>query len=339
MFLPLFEQAHLRPYATCIGQQSFRTCAIDAWARDVGVADGTAAFQQNLLMLKTSLLDVLINAICNPLRRVFITFLLRRSRHIYPKMTADVSRLTKATVLKRGVPWQLRLEAEATRYAAKHTSIPIPATYDFWTGYDGLGYLVMEYKEGEVLQRKWRFLSDEQKWHVLHVVKGYIAQLRAIQQPSPSGWIGSVFRKAFFDFGISGARTYGPFRDECEYNDWRISTFSECGVKHPITAKRLKELRAEMPDDHRITFTHGDITRYNLLVRVDGPGKDDIVVTALLDWEQAGWRPEFWETHKFVNGAGSRDWAQLGRSEVVPGYDAELAREHELIHISGPQIY
>lgn len=289
-------------------------------------------------MLNPSLFDVLINAICNRVRRFFMAFLLRRSRRIYPKLTANVSRLTHGTVLKRGPPWQLRLEAEATQYVAEHTSIPVPAIYDFWTGSDGVGNLVMEYKEGEVLQRKWRFLSGEQKQHVLHVVKGYVAQLRAIQQPSPSGWIGSVFRKAFFDFGISGARTCGPFRDECEYNDWRISTFSEWG-DNVVTAERLKELRAQMPDDHRITFTHGDIARYNLLVRVDEPGKDDIVVTALLDWEQAGWRPEYWETHKFVNGAGVQDWAEMGRRVVVPGYDAELAREHELIHISGPQIY
>lgn len=295
--------------------------------------------QLHLLMLIFPLLDALINAICNPVRRLFVPFLLRRSRRVYPKMTANVSRLTKATVLKRGPPWQLRLEAEATRYAAEHTSIPVPAVYDFWTGCDGMGYLVMEYKRGESLQRKWRHLSDEQKKHVLHVTKDFIAQLRAIQQPFPSGWIGSVFRQPFFDFGISGSTTYGPFRNECEYNDWRISTFSQWGENHAPTAERLKELRGQMPNNHRITFTHGDIARYNLLVRVEGPGTEDVVVTALLDWEQAGWRPEFWETHKFVNGAGAQDWAHLGRIKVVPGYDAELAREHELIHISGPQIY
>ena len=81
-----------------------------------------------------------------------------------------------------------------------------------------------------------------------------------------------------------------------------------------------------------MSFTHGDIACYNILVSVEGEG---IHITSLLDWEQVGWRPEYWEAHKFVAGAGDGDCADLGRRQVVPGYDAELKRENQLVLIFG----
>jgi aminoglycoside phosphotransferase (APT) family kinase protein len=41
-------------------------------------------------------------------------------------------------------------------------------------------------------------------------------------------------------------------------------------------------------DDHEIVFTHSDLAPWNILV--DG-GR----VTAILDWEYAGWYPAHWE--------------------------------------------
>jgi len=38
-----------------------------------------------------------------------------------------------------------------------------------------------------------------------------------------------------------------------------------------------------------VKFTHGDIKHHNILVDEEGH------ITGLLDWESAGWYPEFWE--------------------------------------------
>lgn len=40
---------------------------------------------------------------------------------------------------------------------------------------------------------------------------------------------------------------------------------------------------------HRITFTHGDLKAYNILVGDDGH------LSGFLDWESAGWYPEYWD--------------------------------------------
>ncbi|KIM86169.1 hypothetical protein PILCRDRAFT_41172, partial [Piloderma croceum F 1598] len=186
-------------------------------------------------------------------------------------------------------------EAEATRYVALHTSIPVPAVYDFWVEDDGRACLIMEYKDGEMLQRQWRHLSMDQKMTVMRVLRGFLDELHNLCQPYPKGSIGSVSGKAFIDLQISGQSLYGPFQDEAAYNDWRISTFSFFGEQHFPTKLRLQQLRDEMPNDHQIIFTHGDITRRNILIRVVGEGANDVCVVAILDWEQAGWRPEYWE--------------------------------------------
>lgn len=47
-------------------------------------------------------------------------------------------------------------------------------------------------------------------------------------------------------------------------------------------------LRKMLRDDHSIVFTHGDLNMLNILVR-DGR------IVALLDWESAGFYPEYWE--------------------------------------------
>ena len=75
-----------------------------------------------------------------------------------------------------------------------------------------------------------------------------------------------------------------------------------------------------MPDNHQIYFTHGDISIHNVLLKVHGEGEDDVEVTALLDWEQAGWRPEFWEAAKIVYGMDRKhEWSCLALEMVVPG--------------------
>ena len=43
-----------------------------------------------------------------------------------------------------------------------------------------------------------------------------------------------------------------------------------------------------LTDDHEIAFTHADFAPRNILV-------EDGRVTAILDWEYAGWYPAYWE--------------------------------------------
>ncbi|KAJ3517833.1 hypothetical protein NLJ89_g257 [Agrocybe chaxingu] len=169
----------------------------------------------------------------------------------------------------------------------------------------------MDYIPGETLARAWKRITPEQRRTVMRILGGYVRQLRTIRQPpmpprlGQSGWVGSANGNKGYDMRITPSKTWGPFRNEREYNDWRISTFSLFGDTSEKVGLRLRQIREEMLDDHRICFTHGDINRRNVLVRVDGEGPEDIAVVGLLDWEQAGWRPEYWEKAKLFYVTGS----------------------------------
>jgi hypothetical protein len=68
------------------------------------------------------------------------------------------------------------------------------------------------------------------------------------------------------------------------------------------------------------------MSRQNSLGGNGGP-KDEIGIMALLDWEQAAWRPEYWEAMKIVYGIQSPvDWAVLAQ-EITSDYEREIAIE------------
>lgn len=54
-----------------------------------------------------------------------------------------------------------------------------------------------------------------------------------------------------------------------------------------------------LPDIGKFYFTHGDITIGNIIVS-GFPGS--YAITGIIDWEQAGWYPEYWEYCKILSG-------------------------------------
>ncbi|KAL1760266.1 kinase-like domain-containing protein [Schizophyllum commune] len=250
-----------------------------------------------------------------------------RSRH----------RLTAGTVLKRRKAYRLR--PDAMQFLSRQrlsTPIPVPRLLDYWEN-DEEGYLVMEYIEGERLLRVWRNLSSEQHAHVIRTIAGYVEALRSIPQPLPpslpsAGWIGFASGGPFTDLAVTWSQVaLGPFPSQASFNDWHMSLFDIFARESAKTAARVAEKRREMRDDHPIVFTHGDINMNNVLVRVHGEGPEDVEIVALLDWEQSGWRPLYWEAMNPVMDA----WREFGWKVLSGGYEDDARREFELFDISG----
>ncbi|KAJ3922244.1 hypothetical protein F5877DRAFT_75391 [Lentinula edodes] len=134
-----------------------------------------------------------------------------------------------------------------------------------------------------------------------------IEELRAIRQPEPlEGWIGSSSRGAFRDLHIRSDETYGPFASEAAFNTFRMGCFAEFSYsEEPTTKERLARIGRAMP----------------------------VAIVGIVDWEQAGWRPAYWEKVKihFGGNAGS-GWFAGGEFE---GYEGDIAREVELHLIHG----
>jgi thiamine kinase-like enzyme len=56
----------------------------------------------------------------------------------------------------------------------------------------------------------------------------------------------------------------------------------------------IEPFRHELSDDSSIKFTHGDLRRSNIIITPSKPYH----LLAVVDWEQSGWLPEYWEARK-----------------------------------------
>ncbi|KAJ3006767.1 hypothetical protein NUW54_g3813 [Trametes sanguinea] len=253
-------------------------------------------------------------------------------------------RITPDLVIKRCSTIRTSIEAEALAFVAAHTSIPVPRIHCYW--FDGdQGSVVIDYMEGEMLQRVWRSISEAQRLTVMRKIATFVDELRAIPQPRPiddanlppTGWIGSPLGHSFCDFAITQCTTLlGPFPSERAFWDYRLSIYEQFSEGHPPDLARIADLRRSMPCDHPIVFTHGDINRRNVLVRVHGEGPDDIEITAVLDWEQAGWRPIYWESLKWTFEDGhTPGWGDFGRKEIAGQYSSDVELDYALQSITG----
>lgn len=119
----------------------------------------------------------------------------------------------------------------------------------------------------------------------------------------------------------------GPFPHAKAFHDWMFAAATRQkpgddgiieGLDHPDM------LRDWFPDDARIYLTHGDLTLQNIIVS-GAPGSYRI--EAILDWEQAGWYPEYWEHGKMYFGAGEDDeWTAQDWPGKIIEHDEDVYR-------------
>ena len=72
----------------------------------------------------------------------------------------------------------------------------------------------------------------------------------------------------------------------------------------------------DMP--HRIVFTHGDLKAHNILVNDEGH------LSGFLDWECAGWCPEYWDFTTAMRFGRNSWWYQVASILGGDQYSAEL---------------
>lgn len=78
----------------------------------------------------------------------------------------------------------------------------------------------------------------------------------------------------------------------------------------------------DMP--HRIVFTHGDFKEHNILIDEEGN------LTGFLDWECAGWCPEYWEFTTAMRSYKNSWWYQVSSLLGGDQYLAELECDRAL---------
>ncbi|KAF8523626.1 kinase-like domain-containing protein [Gautieria morchelliformis] len=211
------------------------------------------------------------------------------------------------------------------RYIANNTSIPVPKVQRVWC-HNGVTYITMDIVDGEELGDVWHKMSEGTKRRVVEQLKGYLGQLRALKPPV-EGAVASVTGGALQDGSRVGLESFGPFNTHDDFHQFlrgkgiTMQTFEKMnGVDKTVYSHR---------QSYSTKFTHGDFAPRNIMAKRDG------TITAIIDWDSAGWFPEYWEyTKAMFTPHASNDWIErIG--EMTGRYDEQLAGERQLYDICG----
>ena len=230
--------------------------------------------------------------------------------------------LTPRKLVKRSNENVRLTEALTMGFIAKNTSIPVPRVIDVFE-FKGETYLVQEFIDGHVLEDVWLKLTPDQQTSAVDQLKDYLDQLRALK-PTEPGKVQAVDGRGLTDRRVSRGGEWGPFNTHEEFGDFSFRGL----VKHNLEKyPDARELYAKVEGRKwKTVFAHGDFGPHNVL------WKDGRIV-AVIDWEFAGWFPEYWDYCRAWIVSGSVEhvarrytcWKMLDK--VIDRYPDELAVE------------
>ncbi|KAI0161246.1 hypothetical protein GGR57DRAFT_351955 [Xylariaceae sp. FL1272] len=222
-------------------------------------------------------------------------FLLRAGRAIYgcpPREVATVQRLPFGLYLKyQGDVAGRRNEYAALQLVRQYTSIPVPNPLDVVLSEqeDELSpssadaWLLISRLPGVPLSRCQDTLSEKDRRQIISQLQDYVTQLRCIPNRVNKDYpICNSQGGPVLDHRIGGATPVGPFADEASFS--QMLRFSDESSRR----------------GHDIVFTHADLNPRNILVDevTNKDGSTHYEVTGIVDWETAGYYPEYWEYTK-----------------------------------------
>ena len=163
------------------------------------------------------------------------------------------------------------------RMLRSRTTIPVPRPL-FMLPWGNYRYMITTRVPGCELEDRWDKASDGEKDDYIHELQSFLRQLRHLRSPFGSK-ICSASGLGIWDHRIRTWVLSGPFDNEVDFNQATI-------LQVPLPQPPPSYFGHDIP--HRVTFTHSDFARRNIMVK-DGR------VTAIVDWETAGWYPAHWE--------------------------------------------
>lgn len=252
-------------------------------------------------LLLTTCLEVWL-MVPNMVRVAAYKLLQRAGKHVYgPSNSFNTQRLPFGLYLKstRGFG-ALQNELNALNMIRQYTSIPVPRGLDLISvqvaGPPDLGlsgtenaedredaYLLTSRLPGVPLARVCDMLSDRDCHDFVTWMQDFVSKLRAMPRTGGEEYdICNTLGEACRDPRICDANPVGPFKDE--------EAFSKYLRYSDDPARR----------GHKTVFTHADLNLRNILVdRVTRPdGTRGWHVVGIVDWENSGFYPEYWDCTK-----------------------------------------
>ncbi|KAI8963630.1 kinase-like protein [Daldinia sp. FL1419] len=211
------------------------------------------------------------------------------SRIYEPTNSFKVQRLPFGMYLKTSPnEWHTSLsnEFKTLDLLRRQTDTPVPKPLDIASD-DKSTYLITSRLPGKPIGMCMDYLNDEKLRAFTHDLRSCLKVMRDLQRdPTLQNMISNVSGDACYDGRINAAVEYdetrgdfiGPFSREDEFNET---------LKNPQIPEVIHR------NGHKIVFTHGDINLRNVLVD-ERSGR----LSGIVDWETAGWYPDYWEYTK-----------------------------------------
>ncbi|EFR05033.1 hypothetical protein MGYG_08039 [Nannizzia gypsea CBS 118893] len=214
-------------------------------------------------------------------------------------------------------------EGQNTIFVRKLTSVRVPKIYALYSMDDGeiedvdskveINYMVMEFIEGQTLKTYWEILSTDEEEYIVATLKGYFTELRLLPSPGCYGFLGrQPFRTMIFESVEPNPTINGPFETEEDLNEAIILSYA-----------------ARRPRESCVYETNIDLQCKNIIVKKnDNPntsGTGRMYEVAVIDWEEAGWYPSYWE---YTLAAHASDWENDWPNwlpKMMDPYDLEFA--------------
>lgn len=199
----------------------------------------------------------------------------------------NVQQLPFNLYLKRASSSRLQHEARALELVAKHTTLNAPRVLDFIELPGGrISWMLTSRLKGDIAGKCLPLMNTDQLKQFVIDFRNYVEQIRSIPNPYPH-LICSPLGGGCQDVRIDNDNgSTGPYDKIADLNKRLVAMCS------PIPDAADRDVIADVHSrSYRVFFAHADLNPANVLVH---NGR----LSGFVDWEFAGWYPEYWEYTK-----------------------------------------
>ncbi|KAK4208118.1 kinase-like domain-containing protein [Rhypophila decipiens] len=157
--------------------------------------------------------------------------------------------------------------------------------------------ILMSYVPSTTLASMWSTLSHDNKLSIQLQLDQLFTRLRGIKQQG--GRLGGVGGEGVNDTHawVEHTNSETIMTTATEFRDFQFSIKAVCG---PEYAAFLKSLLPNPDTDEPSVLTHGDVFLGNIMVDVDPTKPGEYLVTGIIDWEDSGFYPPWFEASKVL---------------------------------------
>ncbi|KAE8403287.1 hypothetical protein BDV37DRAFT_250679 [Aspergillus pseudonomiae] len=181
-----------------------------------------------------------------------------------------------------------------------------------------IGAMFMSYVPGIAMHQVWSRLSHEGKLSIQKQLDVIFSRLRRLHQEDGTE-LGGVRGEGVKDHRIMETLAYKGITTARGFDELQFA------ARHRASPSYVKLRRSFLDEDNKSlegsVFSHGDLKKPNIMVQEDPGNADFYMVTGVIDWEDGGFYPEYYESTKLSNAQGimsDDDWCLYAPHCISP---------------------